>query len=327
MSPRILNKIIISYSAIALIVISSIKWKTGTDWPSYFYTYVNIPDYKVLGGHFEPLYILLAKALYAINPHFTFYQIIFSVLVIGTKFYAITQLRFPITATILYAVNFQFDIYFVRYDLALSIILLLLVSAPHNKLVSPVLYIIPVGFHKVALLSLIFTTAITRPKSPSTRVIYILLIFILAIILIYFMSQPVFLYKISNGVYNFSYKGEINIKFIHRIWYLVLILSLFKLSNPTDSERSILKLLLVGAIFYILLPVFEFGSLERIFGVFLIYEMYYLSTINISSRKIYLTLYFTTIGSVRIIQFLNSEYTDLFFPYETILETRFKNVY
>ena len=321
------TKLFCIYSSLALIFISSLKWNTGTDWPAYLEVYNNVENINIFNEHFEPIYIALLKLLRLISDSFTFYQICFSILVIGIKFYAASLLKYPLLAVVLIGITFQFDIYFVRYDLALSIIFLMLTIGNREKITTILWYFVSFGVHKVGIVAVIISLLFAKLQSKSERKKLMFIYILLCISVIWMISQPSFIFKLATGVYNFELKTSIDIKFLHRVWYFILILVLYKISKPDEKDAKLLHVLLIGAIFYITIALVDIGSLERIFGIFLVYEIYYLSNVKITNRQAYVAVFLATIGVVRIYQFFASDYIDLYLPYETILETKFKNVY
>lgn len=327
MSTSVYTKIFVVYLALIIVILSSLKWRTGTDWPAYVDVYQSINAISVINDHFEPLYVFLVKGMRAVSDSFSFYIILMSILTIGIKFYAISKLRYPLTGILLFAVSFQFNIFFVRYDLALSIVLLLLVINRPDKPIQVARFLVPIGFHKIAIVAMLFDLLRVNRKTKIDKVVYAAGAVTLLVAVFYFVTQASFIYKTANNIYSFEVSDEISIKIIHRVWYLILISYLMFSSFPSENDRPILKLLVLGAVFYLAIGIFSFGSIERVFGLFLIYEIYYLSKVKIRHRHFYLAVFFSTIGFVRVFQFLSSDYSDLYFPYETILEIQFKDVY
>ena len=144
------NQIVILVIGIFTIIISSVKWRTGTDWPAYVDIYSNIESASVLNDSLEPGFVILTKLMKLISHDFSFYIVIMSTIIIGLKFFAIAKLRYPVTGLILYLISFQFNIFFVRYDLALSIVLFCLAMGYSTK-GNVGSYIFVTIFHKVGL--------------------------------------------------------------------------------------------------------------------------------------------------------------------------------
>ena len=255
-----------------------------------------------------------------------FYIFSMSIIIIGLKFFAIAKLRYPVTGLILYFISFQFNIFFVRYDLALSIVLFCLAmgySAKGN--VSS--YIFVTIFHKVGLAyALIDGIGSLLSNSVKNRT-KILLVIVVCAGIVFVLAQESTMYKIENGIYALKLHDEIGIKFLHRIWYFLLLCLFVFWAEPESKSVQLHSSLLVGGFFYVLIGIIDMGSLERVFGLFLIYELYLLSNVKLRNRFFFLSIFLSTMGTIRSYQFYNSMYIDLYFPYETIFHTVFKHVY
>jgi transmembrane protein EpsG len=325
-------KIITILIAFPLILLSSIRWKTGTDWIAYESIYRGALQISILNENLEPLYIVIIKILRSISENFTLYIAFLSVACIGMKAYAITKFNSPLIGALLFFVSFQLNMYAVRYDIALSLVLFAGVidikqrSGERNHYVF-LNHIAAIGIHKVAIVAFILHLLGDRAKTNLKKFQKIILYTILIALIYYYFNQESFQYKIASGVFQFKINETLTIKTLHRFWYLAMILILLRISRPNEVQKKYLNFLIVGAVFYVLIGFFNFGSIERIFGIFLIYEMLFFSNVRILNRNAYFITFFSTIGIIRIYQFLSSDYMDIFFPYETILEIKFKDVY
>lgn len=329
--PKRNAKIITILIAFPLILLSSLKWKTGTDWIAYESIYRNAQQISILNESFEPLYIAIIQILQSISANFTLYIIFLSLTCIGIKVYAITKFNSPLIGLLLFFVSFQLNMYAVRYDIALSLILLagvvdLKKSNNRNHFIF-LSQIAAIGIHKVAIVAFILNLIVTKAKSNLQKFQKIIFYCVLFALIYYYTNQDSFKYKIATGVFQFETNANLSMKTLHRFWYLAMILLLLWLARPNEVQKKYLNFLIVGAVFYVLIGFFKFGSIERIFGIFLTYEMLFFSNVKILHRNAYFIIFFSTIGAIRVYQFLSSDYFDLFFPYETILETRFKDVY
>lgn len=321
------NKIFLLLFSTAIIFISSIKWKTGTDWPAYASIFEHAGSTKIFNEHLEPLYVIIIKILRSLSDNFSFYVVFMSITTIGIKVYALMQLRYPIVGVLLFIFSFQFNVFNVRYDLALSFVLLFLVLNNNRKPLHMFHYLIAAGIHKIAILAMVFEFIRIKPSTFRDKIIKFIFFIAVVFAIYYMISQASFLYKLQANVFDASLSGNISIKIIHRLWYFLLIVVLFFISYPDVHDKYIMYYLISGSIFYCAIGVFNFGSIERVMGLFFIYEMYYLANIKMMYRRVYISTFILTVGFVRAYQFFSSDYSDLYFPYETIIETRFKNVY
>lgn len=319
------NKFIVLTILLSASVIGSLRWHTGTDWPAYETIYNNVENIGIFNEYFEPIFVILLKMLKSINEHYITYIVFLSLMTILIKAVAIVKLQYPITALLIYFSTFQLDMYPVRYNLALSFLFLALTLSAENKKIKYLFLLIGSGIHKVILVPMFAMIILQRNNiSKITAVVLASLIFVYSI---YLFNTESFQYKLDTGVFKFERKNHINIKYLHRVWYFLLICTVLFLSKRNTDSVHIRQMLFFGGIFYLLIGIVDIGSLERLFGVFLIYEMYFLSHVNFKNRKIVLLLYLMTICPIRIIQFLNSQYIDLYFPYELFFESEFKETY
>ncbi|WP_441347519.1 EpsG family protein [Shimia sp. MMG029] len=322
--------IYVMYSAMFL---AAIRWRTGTDWDAYLDVYENIKQIGVINELFEPGFIIAMKVVDYFGIGFSGYIIILSVLCTGIKLFVISRLPYWKFALVWYGTTFQFDLYSVRYNAALSFLFLGLFAREYfgRRWISWIFFSFGMLWHKAVLIGVLLSWP-RKNEAFGTSLVMKLLIFLCLIVVTYFfVTQESFQYKLANQIFSFNVnlQGLSDPVYVHRILYLVLcVLISREMSRCPDRNRSIHAFVpIFGGVLYCIIGVVDLGSVARLYGVFLIFELYIVSAYNLANRKVILLGFAMFVFPVRVFQYFSSNYFDLFWPYETILEIQFKGVY
>ncbi|WP_416276579.1 EpsG family protein [Pedobacter sp. MR2016-24] len=122
--------------------LSTVKWKTGTDWDSYYDVFYYFSD--IYRGYFEPGFLIIVSTIRSFTSNYTIYLGIFSFLCLALKFsFFVRYHKETIFTIILLFYCYYFgDIFAVRQNLAISITL---VSTGFIIKKRPILFAISVG--------------------------------------------------------------------------------------------------------------------------------------------------------------------------------------
>jgi hypothetical protein len=145
-TPVLYRKIYLYIGSVFVFVIlwmfASLRWKTGTDWESYFdsFSYFS-EDYAI---NFEPGFVVFLSAIRDFTSNYTIFLVILSFLCISLKF--IFFLKFNketfFTLVFLFLCYYFADIFAVRQNLAISLTLFSTIFIINKK---PILFLLFVG--------------------------------------------------------------------------------------------------------------------------------------------------------------------------------------
>lgn len=102
-------------------LLASLRWKTGTDWDSYYDVFYYFSD--IYRSYFEPGFIILVSTIRSFTSNYTIYLTIFSFLCLFLKFHFFLKYHKEtiFTVLLLFLCYYFADIFAVRQNLAISI--------------------------------------------------------------------------------------------------------------------------------------------------------------------------------------------------------------
>lgn len=283
--------------------------------------------------------MFISKSIFSDYSFFLFLQ---SIIVIGLK--VLVTLRMKNFQRIIfcsvYLFAYFYNIFNVRQDISISLVLLAIVFFGQRIIIYSIFILIASLFHKSALIAfpLIFINLINNKTLP------ILLIFMVASIvtLIKFDISSMLPDSISYKYYDFIYAapeayskdfiGQI-MSLITKLPYIILFYYCLNKFILSKHERYVIIIALLGFTISLISILSGIGMLNRIAIYLYITELYvfplimlkYISTMP-KNNTIIISAIFIVLYIGRFYSYINS-YADLYFPYESILEINFKNVY
>jgi hypothetical protein len=329
------------------ILLASIRWKTGTDWDSYVRIYsANNTFSGYMDAYYEKGFLFINYLSKLIYDNYSF-QLMFVVLfVVLFKYKAIYKLS-PLPLISLLA-SFSFyagDLFTVRQGIAIAITLYSTIYIySYNKITFFLLVALASSFHITALF---FLPAyyLYHLNISNKQLIYLVFISFLFSILIDFkevllsITQYLFPFignkiEIYLRMTEYSNLGDIStetrsiIGSIKRIFFFLIYIIIIKKSVQSDKFRGFLNLFVISILIFIILnPIHP--TFNRLSMYYSIYEILLIPYILLSFKK-YSKLVIYTI--VILYCFMKLEYgfnqhRALFFPYETIFQSSFKQTY
>ena len=126
-SPDIIRKVVFWLFIVILITLSAIRWKTGTDWPSYIYFFNNSNTFsQFTDGRFEFGYGLLNFIAKSISSNYSVFLGLFTLVTVLIKAQALSHWRYNQYFLISFLIYYSYyigDMFPIRQSLALSVIL------------------------------------------------------------------------------------------------------------------------------------------------------------------------------------------------------------
>ena len=144
-------------SILLLIVLSGLRWKTGTDWDMYYYyftTYKSFDEFN--NGQFEFLYSSYAYIIKSLTNSYSVFLLVTSIFIIGFKAIMFRKLEpyFLVCLFAFYAI-YMGDLFPVRQNIAISIALLsFYFIIKRQKLAFVISVIVATFFHNSAIILL-----------------------------------------------------------------------------------------------------------------------------------------------------------------------------
>jgi hypothetical protein len=329
------------------IILSGIRWETGTDWlPYYTYfsennTWAEYKGYK--NGQFEILYALLNYLVKLIAGSYTVFLFVLAMLVILLKYASIEKIaRYPALTFFLFYCFYIGDIFPVRQTLAVSV-LLTSIYFIHKKRKLPfvMLVVIAASFHLSSVLW-IFSYYVYHKKFSNISIILFLgLSFVMGLFgsgiyihILKTMSQfpgnfgkafgRIIVYL--TGQYDDgSYSILRNILALVKRMIMIPVFLMFrkKMCIYSYYANGLLNLYLFGSIFYLIFAMnMNFAPLQRMSVPFILLEIFLLPIILIIIKSKYMKFIYLNLlllyGLSKLYSVLNAYY-DVYIPYKSIL--------
>lgn len=111
------------FAVCLLILLSGLRWKTGTDWDMYYYYFTMYDSFSEFNnGQFEVLYAGYSYVVKSFTESYTVFLLISATLIIGIKAVMLKKLEeFFMVALFAYYALYMGDLFSVRQNLAISV--------------------------------------------------------------------------------------------------------------------------------------------------------------------------------------------------------------
>jgi hypothetical protein len=338
------------FFSLACIILSGIRWRTGTDWLPYEWFFISnrsLSDF--FSVPFEPVFVLLNFVVKYLTDTYTFLLFAIATIVICIKLnFFIKYAYYPFFTFFCNASICALDLFTVRQGIAISITFLATVFIIKKR---PFWFcltvVVAMGFHVTAIV--FFLAYRVFHSSQSIKKI------ILSIIVLYVISHSINLMDVIKSVTSIfspalfdkavayqelDLEAASNIplwlrellSFIKKLFFLVLFSWLVTHQNIPSSYRYLLRgfynLFALSVFLSVLLgglhPVFErFGMYFSIYEVLLIP----LVPLAFTERSRIIVFFGIFIYLLARFYYGFASHPDLFFPYETIFDVQYKEVY
>jgi hypothetical protein len=345
---KIAQKLLSRYTLFLLlsicIVLSGIRWETGSDWiPYYTYFSKNNTWTEYKSGQFEILYALLNYLVKISANSYTAFLFVLGISVILLKYASIKKIAlYPALTFFLFYCAYIGDIFPVRQTLAVSI-LMTSIYFIHKKRKFPfiILVIIAACFHLSASLWILSYYIYHKKLSTLSIIVLLGLSFSLGI----FGSGLYisFLKTISQYLGEFgkvigritvylegqyddgSYSILRNILALVKRMLMIPLFLIFRkrMRINSDYAEGLINLYCFGNIFYLLFAMnMNFAPLQRMSTPFILFEIFllpiFLKIFETKHMKFIFLNLLLLYGSMKLYSALNTYY-DAYVPYKSIL--------
>jgi len=332
-------------SAFVVILISGLRWKTGTDWNPYFNLF---NDNQSWGDFFsvayEHGYLFLNALVKQFTDDYTVLLFTIVIIVVGLKYSAISILSpYPLIAILINVSFYAGDMFNVRQGIAIAIVVFSAVFIVRKQFKSFLICVFIASSFHITAISFIFAYKLFYMKMDNSKIIaYLLLSFLSSLILnvgdlLLIVSDYIFPF-ISDKIGRYVVM-DIHVASDIPLWlrqvlgftkrfFIVLILLYLSTKIRDEKFKGFFNLFIVSVFLYIFLndvhPVFK-----RLAMYYSFFEVILLSYIIIpfkGSSKFLILLLIIVYSYSKYIYGFQSNW-NLFFPYENIFNNSFKYVY
>ena len=331
-----------SFVFLLLWAFASLRWKTGTDWESYYDTfYYFSEEYAV---NFEPGFAAFVSFIRNITSNYTVFLTIFSFICISLKFYFFHRFNkeFFFTLIFLYYCYYFGDIFAVRQSLAISLSLFSTIFIINKKPFYFVLFIcLATSIHTSSILY--FFAYFIYWRKLSDKTFYYIIFFSILLGLIGFggiildlLFKALGLDGFMGDKFNNYLKGEdevVNNPFLSYILGVskrLLLIPLFIYVKNKTNERFIyfngyFNLYMVGNIIYFLFAK-DLAIFARASVPFLLFEIFLLGYVLLyfkrDKKKLVFIFFIMILFSWARFTALVNSYYDLYVPYNSIFDDK-----
>ncbi len=333
------------FTFFVLWLLASLRWKTGTDWDSYYDSFYYFSEIYAI--NFEPGYVVILSFIREFTSNYTVFLSLFSFLCIFLKFSYFYKYHkeFFFTLVLLFYCYYFADIFAVRQNLAISLTLFSTVFIIKRKPLFFILFVVLASSIHYSSILYFFAYYIYWSKISDKRFYYFAafcvafgLIGIGGVILDLILKALGIDGFIGTKINNYLTQdnGETNSSNSPIVMYLVGVTKRFILipifiyvKNKSKGQFTYLQgyfnLYMIGNLIYFLfakdLAVFARASVPfLLFEIFLIgYVLYYFKT---DKKKMVVVFFIMILFSWARFNALVNSYYDLYVPYNSIFDTK-----
>jgi len=331
--------------ALLVIIISGIRWKTGTDWNPYFNLFNNNQTFTdFFSVLYEPGFLLVNGIVKHLSSDYTLLLFTIATIVIAVKYYAISVLSpFPLVSILINISFYAGDLFTVRQGIAIAFVAYSCVFITRKQFVYFVFTsFIAMSFHVTAIVFLPAYYIFHLEFNNRKIIMWLILSFIFSLVinvgeLFIYLSTVIFPFagdKIARlMVMDINVASDIplwlrqTLGFSKRMFIVSALLLLSKKIRD-NNFKGFLNLFVVSVFLYIFLndlhPTFK--RLGMYYSFFEVLLLPYFIVIFKGNSKIPILLLLILYCYAKYIYGFESNW-DLFFPYEHIFDDSYKFVY
>lgn len=326
---------------ICIVAFSGLRWKTGTDWDSYFELFEyggSLNDYLSL-WHYEVGYKFINWFFYNYFGNYTVWLIVLSFLIITLKTSIIYKKRYLLLSFFFILTSSLPDLFPTRQQLAIAIIIFAVYQLINNKSLIRyyLLLLIACTIHISSLVALFY------PILLKFRLRYVVLSSFLFATFVYLIPHvfPILsldFFEHQLDVYSQGQGSFLVFSLIQKITVIIFIFYCYisYKDNFDELELSSIKLYFFGTFSFVLISLFNefftrFSMSSSSFEYLAISSaLFFFVSEKIRNKKYLVALsvlmFFIIFYSIRFYgQF--SHYHDLYYPYESIFDNNYKETY
>jgi len=318
------------------ILISGLRWNTGTDWNSYYKYYtLNNSWVNFFDGSFENGYSFLSYLFKSWCLSYTSFLFFFALLVIVIKFYAIKDISvYFFSACLLNFSLFFADIFFTRQSLAISLTLLSTIFIRKKNPIFFCVFVFLASLFHITALCYILAYPIYYIRFSTRK----LVVFLVSCFIIGLFFDQIFLFFMNFFSDNsstsrivgklLSYKiiastrgGSSLFAYLRKLFPVFLILLCYKkIVKKNINITGYINLYLFGiGLYFVFIKYFiDFQRLCAYFGVFEIVVIPLFTSLFPKKQKIFIQLIFILYCAVSILLVINGMYGKFYLPYFSI---------
>ena len=344
LQPRQSYKTISAVFLIFIITITSaIRWRTGTDWKSYhdfFYSGGGLSSYLSY-YHFEYGFKIVNWIFFSVFGSYSIFLFALTFAVITLKIRTVISKPYVLLCFLaIFGVSMG-DLFPTRQALAISLVFLGAFNLSKSNFKSFFLIVILAAFfHKTAIIALFLF--FVRSLSVLQCIFFSVVIFFVTLGTIYLVTDyglPMFPVSINTQIS--YYLNNFDTKFSYfSISYkagllLYTLLAVYKVKDYLDNfELLSIKAFLIGLILSPLYEVFissEFNRLSifytsfEIIAIPALFYYYFIKRMTLPAAMVFLFIIFGFYAARFYFHYIN--YPDLYYPFETIFDSSFREVY
>lgn len=332
------NKICYVLFVVIFFLLSFIRWNVGTDWESYYLTFMakNIKDMYMVN---EIGYKVLNNIVANLTSSYTVMLFILAVILFSSKYITIWKLsKLPIISLLLCLSFYRGDIYFIRQHIAAAICLFGSYYYLKNKIFKfTVITLCATLIHSSSII--FFIIYFFKDKLGYKKRNYIILM-IISIFFIPFMKEFMyFLSKILDGIGVYGYKIKRYLDAGHNMFgattknlfhlyfsaisnkLFINIIFIIKLRKLDKKDKMIFDIYYFGTLIYILL----FSISSQILRINIFFEMFaiillanYIKYIKKNKNRIFWLFLIIIYAYLKLLSGLGSQPPGVYLPYKTI---------
>lgn len=149
------NRIIYKLLVISFVLISSFRWKNGTDWDTYFYIWDSCSEITFIGC-MEPAFMFLISCCHWLLDDFILYQIVMAIIcIIPPSIIIYKYSPYPLFSLLIWYVCYISHIFNVRQVIAISLVFTTIPYIQNRKIIPFfITLILAFCFHATAIIAL-----------------------------------------------------------------------------------------------------------------------------------------------------------------------------
>lgn len=324
-------------------ILSAIRWKTGTDWDSYYELFSfggNLSEYMNY-YHFEYFFKFINFLGNKIIGNYNVYLFIITFLTLLLKTIVIVKRPYILIVFLVLFSGSLLDLFPTRQSISCSIVILSIYFYSKNKYLKFIILLcISTMIH---ISSIVILLVIVIDKLSLFKIFLIALFSSLLIYLFLYNGNLISILTIikPNVIeqYNLYITSSININYIALIYKISIFFIIFKIfpfvqNKLIEFEILSIKLFMFGLIVNIIIPILLPNVFIRLTLPFISFEFIVLASLVYYSIKYIINNHFSKLV-VLILFFIYclvrfygsfSNYSDLYYPYETIFDSTFKEI-
>ena len=322
-----------------LFILSFIRWETGTDWHSYYGYFQRVLQRPYEYDEFETGFRVLNYTIRSFTDEYTILLLLLGLILFSFQSKAIKELSpLPLfSLTCLFASQVA-NILFIRQWIAVAILFYSIVYIKNKKFIPfLILVILATTIHRSSFIFILSWWIFRAKISIKWMIIWLSLSILFSFIvqqllnsLLGSFGSTVIQAKLNmylNETYNAEVNEQHNFLFTlirgvgNKLFVLIISLFIFRKRLKDVEIRGLINIYWTGALLYFVTIPISLALMRFSFAfdiVYIILIAYIIKSFRKKSNKGIVFSILSIYISLRLLQFLNSTYSETFIPYKTI---------